>query len=111
MDTATPPDPAFDLEVADLSLGPKDWDRRRPDASGDWATACLEHAANHLIEDQMQPDRMFWPGAIDAVRLLRKAVLEIKAEALLRQRVNWAAAAWLPKSAMARQARQGISDE
>jgi hypothetical protein len=110
MDTSSPPDPVSDLEAADLSLGPKIWDRRRPDALADWATACLEHAANYLIEDQMQPDRMYWPGAIDAVRLLRKAVLAVKADALLHQRVSRAAAAWLPKSAMARQVRDDASD-
>jgi hypothetical protein len=110
MDISSPPDPVSDLEAADLSLGPKSWDRRRPDASGDWATACLEHAANYLVEDQMQPERMYWPGAMDAVRLLRKAVLAIKADALLHQRVSRAAAAWLPKSAIARQARDDAAD-
>lgn len=110
MRTTLPSEGLPDLEVADLTFGSKNWDRRRSNQIKEWAVICLENAANHLIEDQMRESRSFWPGAMDAVRMLREAVVSIQSEATLEERAGRVAASWLPKYTLARHARLGDSD-
>lgn len=104
------PDILPDLEVADLTFGSKNWDRRRTDHTKESSVACLESAAAHLIVDQMAQDRVFWPGAMDAVEILRTAIEEIKSEKVQEERGARVAASWLPKYTLARNARLGETD-
>jgi hypothetical protein len=104
------PDLLTDLEVADLTFGSKNWDRRRSSETRRSTIAFLEHAANHLIADQMGAGRVYWPGAIDAVRILREAISEVRSEKQLDERAARVAASWLPKYTLARNARRGDSD-
>lgn len=98
------------LDAIDLAASSKGWDRRRRGETSVYATAILERAAMHLTEDQMSESRIFWPGAIEAVHLLRKCVEAIEAAELAKQRAGRAAASWLPKSVLVRKMRDGISD-
>jgi hypothetical protein len=99
-----------ELETVDVASSSKSWDRRRRGEGSVYAATFLEHAATYLIEDQMNEERTYWPGAVDAVRLLRKSIEGIESDELMNQRAGRAAAAWLPKHVLARQARDGISD-
>ena len=99
-----------DLDLADLTFGSKNWDRRRSNQAKVWSTECLERAANHLIEDQMSESRVFWPGAMEAVRILRDAIVEIRSETTLDERAARVAASWLPKYTLARHARRNETD-
>jgi hypothetical protein len=99
-----------DLEIADLTFGSKAWDRRRSDQTKKWAEVCLDHAVTYLIEDQMSEHRVFWPGAMSAVEVLREAVAAIRSDAALEERAGRVAASWLPKYTLARHARLGDSD-
>ncbi len=105
-----PPNTLTDLEVADLTFGSKNWDRRRSNQARDWAVTCLEHAASYLIEDQMGEHRAYWPGAVEAVQVLRAMIVAIKSEATLDERAARVAASWLPKYTLARHARRGEMD-
>ena len=99
-----------DLDLADLTFVSKNWDRRRSNQARGRSIDCLERAANHLIEDQMSEARVFWPGAMDAVRLLQGAIIAIKSEATLDERAARVAASWLPKYTLARHARRTDTD-
>jgi len=110
MRSSSPSETLSDLEGDNLTFGSKNWDRRRSNLTKEWSVTCLENAANHLIDDQMGPTRAYWPGAIDAVRMLREAVAEIKSEKTLDERAARVAASWLPKYTLARHARMGDSE-
>jgi len=110
MPSSLHPDTQTDLEVADLTFGSKNWDRRRSNHTRDMAVTCLEHAMDYLIEDQMGEHRAFWQGSADAVRLLRETMVAIKSEATLDERAARVAASWLPKYTLARHARRGELD-
>ncbi|WP_184219373.1 hypothetical protein [Granulicella aggregans] len=99
-----------DLDLADLTFGSKNWDRRRSNQARGWSVDCLERAANHLIDDQMSENRVFWPGAMEAVSMLREAIIAIKSESTLDERAARVAASWLPKYTLARHARRTDSD-
>ncbi len=99
-----------DLDLADVTFGSKNWDRRRSNLAKGWSIDCLERAANHLIDDQMSEARVFWPGAMEAVRILRDAIDSIKSEATLDERAARVAASWLPKYTLARHARRTETD-
>jgi hypothetical protein len=103
-------DPLSDLDLADLTFGSKNWDRRHSNQARGWAIDCLERAAHHLIEDQMSEFRVFSLGAMDAVRILREAIEAIKSEAMLDERAARVAASWLPKYTLARHARRTETD-
>lgn len=99
-----------DLDIADLTFGSKNWDRRRSGESKQASVTFLEDAANHLIADQIGPDRIYWPGAVDAVQILRGAIAEIWSERRLEERAARVAASWLPKYTLARNALLRDSD-
>ncbi|WP_263375101.1 hypothetical protein [Granulicella aggregans] len=99
-----------DLDLADLTFGSKNWDRRRSNQAKVWSIDCLERAANYLIEDQMSEARVYWPGAMEAVRVLQEAINAIKSEATLDERAARVAASWLPKYTLARHARRTETD-
>ena len=98
------------LDAIDLASSSKNWDRRRRGETAVYATAVLERAAMHLIEDQMSEGRTYWPGAVNAVHLLRKSIEAIEAAEVSKQRAGRTTASWLPKSVLARKMRDGISD-
>lgn len=94
-----------DLELADLTFGSKNWDRRRSNKASEWAVDLLEHAANHLIEDQMAEGRVYWAGALAGIELLRGAMEAVRFEATREDRSARVAASWLPKYTLARQGK------
>jgi len=110
MPSFLPPDPLPELDIADLTFGSKNWDRRRSSETKQSSVTFLDHAADYLIADQMAANRSYWPGAMDAVRILRDAVAEIWAEKRLDDRAARVAASWLPKYTLARNARGGDTD-
>jgi len=99
-----------DLNFIDPAGSAKSWDRRRRGEARASASRSLERAATYLIEDQMSQHRAYWPGALDAVHLLRECIAVIEAEELMYQRAGRAVASWLPKHVLARQMKDGISD-
>ena len=90
-------------------LSPDAWDRRGTDQRSGIALNCLEHAARHLIFDQMQLDRTFVPGAGDAVRLLWDAMLAIEADRITRERIERLSSVWLPQQILARTRGMGTA--
>lgn len=105
-----PYDEQSDREWIDPAESAKGWDRRRRGEARSSAIRFLERAVNYLIDDQMAAGRVFWPGAVDAVQLLRERIAAIEADELMYQRAGRAVASWLPKHVLARQLRDGISD-
>ena len=83
-------------------LAPEAWDRRERDAHFAPALTFLEHAARHLIFDQMKHDRTYLPGAQDAVELLWSAMLAVEAARVTRERVERLSSIWLPQQIFAR---------
>ena len=83
-------------------LSPEAWDRRERDAHFAPALAVLDHAARHLIFDQMRLDRTYLPGAQDAVELLWNAMLAVEAARVTRERVERLSSVWLPQQIFAR---------
>lgn len=110
MRTKLPYDEVNEPGSIDVAADSKSWDRRRRGEARANAAGFLERAAMHLIEDQMSEGRVYWPGAVDAVHLLRKSIAAIEADELMYQRAGRAVASWLPKHVLARQMRDGISD-
>ena len=90
---------------------PEAWDRRRHSTGTHEGIRTLERAARHLILGQMTRDRVYSPGAKDAVLLLWTALEAIHAETHTQQRVSRFAAAWLPQHAILRWQRdQALAD-
>lgn len=83
-------------------LSPEAWDRRDHDQRSAPALSCLDHAARHLIFDQMRPDRTYLPGAQEAVTLLWDAMLAVEAARVTRERVERLSSIWLPQQIVAR---------
>ncbi len=94
--------PAAPVEKSCSVLSPEAWDRREHDPTEEAALDLLEHAARHLIFDQMQRHRLYDPGATDAVELLWAMMRSIREGRVARERVDRLSSVWLPQHVIAR---------